>query len=76
MCMSVFRLSRWLCHGNFFFHFTLVQQMALLCMQLPLTKLVPEAGLLNKSSRLTSALGVTKFITIIAMYLVTLCCAT
>jgi hypothetical protein len=35
-----------------------------------------EAGLLNKSSRLAAALGVTKFITIIAIYLVTLCCAT
>jgi hypothetical protein len=35
-----------------------------------------EAGLLNKSSRLAAALGVTKFITIIAVYLVTLCCAT
>jgi hypothetical protein len=37
---------------------------------------LPEEGLLNKSSRLAAALGVTKFITIIAMYLVTLCCAT
>ncbi len=34
-----------------------------------------EAGLLNKSSHLAPALGVTKFITIIAIYLVTLCCA-
>jgi hypothetical protein len=34
------------------------------------------AGLFNKSSSLDAALGVTKFITIIAMYLVTLCCAT
>jgi hypothetical protein len=35
-----------------------------------------EAGLLNKSSRFGAALGVTKFLTILAMYLVTLCCAT
>ncbi len=35
-----------------------------------------EAGLLNKTSRLAAALGVTKFMTIIAMYLVNLCCAT
>ncbi len=35
-----------------------------------------EASLLNKSTRLAVALGVTKFIKIIAMYLVTLCCAT
>jgi hypothetical protein len=34
-----------------------------------------EAGLLNKSS-LLAAIGVTKFKTIIAMYLVTLCWAT
>jgi hypothetical protein len=34
-----------------------------------------EAGLLNKSSRLAAALGVTKFKTIIAMYLVALCYA-
>jgi hypothetical protein len=32
-----------------------------------------EAGLLNKRSLLAAALGVTKFITIIAMSLVTLC---
>ncbi len=32
-----------------------------------------EAGLLNKSSRLAPALGATKFITTIAMHLVTLC---
>jgi hypothetical protein len=31
-------------------------------------------GLMNKSSRLAPALGVTKFITIIAVNLVTLCC--
>ncbi len=36
----------------------------------------PKAGLLNKSSRLAPALGAANFITIIAMYLVTLCCAT
>jgi hypothetical protein len=35
-----------------------------------------EASLLNKSSCLAAALGVTKFITIIAMFLVALCCAT
>jgi hypothetical protein len=35
-----------------------------------------EAGLLNKSSRLALALVAAKFITIIAIYLVTLCCAT
>jgi hypothetical protein len=35
-----------------------------------------EVGLLNKSSCLSSALGMTKFITIIAMFLVALCCAT
>jgi hypothetical protein len=35
-----------------------------------------EAGLLNKSSRIAAALGVTIFVTIIAMYLVTLSCAT
>jgi hypothetical protein len=35
-----------------------------------------EAGLLNKSSRLVPALGVTKFIIVTNMILVTLCCAT
>jgi len=35
-----------------------------------------ETGLLNKSSCLARALCVNKFIAIIAMYLVTLCCAT
>jgi hypothetical protein len=34
-----------------------------------------EPGLLNKSSRLAAALGVKKFMTVIAMNLVTLCCA-
>jgi hypothetical protein len=34
------------------------------------------AGLLNKSSRLARALGVTKFITVTQIVLVTLCCAT
>jgi hypothetical protein len=36
----------------------------------------PEAGLLNKSSCLAPALGVTKFIIVGDMILVTLCCAT
>jgi hypothetical protein len=35
-----------------------------------------EASSLNKCSFLACALGVTKFITICAMFLVTLCCAT
>jgi hypothetical protein len=35
-----------------------------------------EVSLLNKSSRLAAALGVTKFMTVIAMNSVTLCCAT
>ncbi len=34
-----------------------------------------EAGLLSKSSRLAPPLGATKFVPIIAMILVTLCCA-
>jgi hypothetical protein len=34
-----------------------------------------EASLLYKSSCLAAALGVTKFITITAMFLVALCCA-
>jgi len=36
----------------------------------------PEVGLLNKSSRLAAASGVTKFKPGIALNLVTLCCAT
>jgi hypothetical protein len=36
---------------------------------------MPAAGWLNKSSCLASALGVTKFITVIPMILVTLYCA-
>ncbi len=39
-------------------------------------KLASEVGLLNKSSHLAPTLGVAKFITIIAMNLVTLCFAT
>jgi hypothetical protein len=35
-----------------------------------------EAGSLNKSSLLTPALGVTKFIIVTGMILVTLCCVT
>ncbi len=35
-----------------------------------------EAGLLNKSSRLAPALGVTKFMIVTDMLLVRLCCAT
>ncbi len=35
-----------------------------------------EDSSLNNSSCLARALGVTKFITIIAMFLATLCCAT
>jgi hypothetical protein len=42
---------------------------------LPLSQ-YPEAGLLNKSSCLAPALGVTKFIIVGDMILVTLCCAT
>jgi hypothetical protein len=37
-------------------------------------KTASEAGLLNKSSCLAAALGVTKIIAIIVMYRVTLCC--
>jgi hypothetical protein len=37
---------------------------------------LPEAGLSNKSSHLAAALGVTKFLVLLAMNLVTLCCAT
>jgi hypothetical protein len=36
----------------------------------------PKAGSLNKSSCLAPALGVTKFIIVTDMILVTLCCAT
>jgi hypothetical protein len=39
-------------------------------------RVVSEAGLLNKSSCLARTLGVTKFIMVIAMDSVTLCCAT
>jgi hypothetical protein len=39
-------------------------------------KEMTEAGLLIKSSCLAAALGVTKFIAVIVMNLVTLCCAT
>jgi hypothetical protein len=38
--------------------------------------LLAEAGLLNKSSCLAPTLGVTKFITVKDVILVTLCCAT
>jgi hypothetical protein len=34
-----------------------------------------EASLLNKSYHLATALGVTNFITVLAINLVTLCCA-
>ncbi len=44
--------------------------------ELLFNKLVSEVGLLNKSSHFAPTLGVTKFITIIAMNLVTLCFAT
>jgi hypothetical protein len=40
--------------------------------ELLFNKLTPEAGLLNKSSSLAAALGVTKFITVIATNLVAL----
>jgi hypothetical protein len=36
----------------------------------------PEAGLLNESSLLARALGVTKFINMTDVILATLCCAT
>jgi hypothetical protein len=39
-------------------------------------KSASESGLLIKSYRIAAALGVTKFMTVIAMNLVTLCCAT
>jgi hypothetical protein len=39
-------------------------------------RLRPEAGLLNKSSCLAAALGVTNFVFVRDMILVTLCCAT
>jgi hypothetical protein len=38
-------------------------------------KLASEASLLNKSYCLAAALSVKNFITVLAMYLVTLCCA-
>ncbi len=38
-----------------------------------MTSCYSEAGLLNKNSHLAAALGVIKFIRIIAMYLVTIC---
>ncbi len=41
-----------------------------------LTTAAADATLLNKTSRLAPALGATKFITITAMNLVTICCAT
>jgi hypothetical protein len=44
--------------------------------ELLFNKLASEAGLLNKSSHLAAALGVTKLIKIISMFWVTLCCAT
>jgi hypothetical protein len=47
-----------------------------LSMGLVITLEAPEAGLLNQSSCLTPALGVTEFITEIAVILVTLCWAT
>jgi hypothetical protein len=39
-------------------------------------KLAYVVGLLNKSSRLATALGATEFVTVIALYHVSLCCAT
>ena len=46
-------------------------------MNLLFNKLASEAaGLLNIGSRLAAALGVTKFINVTNMTLVTLCCAT
>jgi hypothetical protein len=39
-------------------------------------KPLSEAGFLKKCSRSAAALGVTKFTTMIAMFLGTLCCAT
>jgi hypothetical protein len=44
--------------------------------ELLFSKLASEAGLLNKSSCLAPALGVTKFIITTDIILVTLCCAT
>ncbi len=43
---------------------------------LPLYSLSPEAGLLNKSSCLAQALGVTKYTIVRDMISATLCCAT
>jgi len=54
----------------------LLKGVLLLTFTLPALRGLPEAGWLNKSSRLAAALGVTKFMTVIAMNLVTLCCAT
>jgi hypothetical protein len=44
--------------------------------ELLFNKPATEAGLLNKSSHLASALGVPKFIIVVDMIWVTLCCAT
>ncbi len=44
--------------------------------ELLFNKLASEAGLLNKCSCLARALGVTKFIIVSDMILVTLCCPT
>ncbi len=38
-------------------------------------ELSSDVGLLNKSSCLAAALGVTTFVTVLALNLVTLCCA-
>ncbi len=54
----------------------LLKGVLLLAFTLPALRGLPEAGWLNKSSRLAAALGVTKFMTAIAMNLVTLCCGT
>ncbi len=43
--------------------------------ELLFNKLRPDAGLLNTRSCLAAALGATEFMTVIAMILVTLCCA-
>jgi hypothetical protein len=43
-CLSMFRLSRWLCQGNVFvLIFALVQHVAPLCLQWPLAQLFPAA---------------------------------
>jgi hypothetical protein len=44
--------------------------------ELLFNELATVAGSLNKSLRLAATLGVTKFIVVIDMILVTLCCAT